>query len=334
MKKTCTLVVAVMAGFLSVCGQTVLNQWNTSPNIGNTYLYVRTNYIAPGPDGSGANHAISAAVGFDSLEFTIGDPQHSSVKDSFPGATHTIHSAQDDFFTFVKVNGHGLENLGEHFVSPVGIYPKDNPKTILPFPMQLGTSVSDSFSSVAHYVGFTIYNSGHTVFEGTGDGHLTTPFGTYNVVKVHLVETSVDSIVDTTGTFYSTIITTKDLYYQPGNPLPIAESVIKDFVFFQDSFSLILVEQVVASPDPAAFSFSISPNPTQDIVHLRFEQASGNWIRCTLMDVEGRPLVNAEKRMDVSGQMEISLAELPDGVYFLKVESKDRREIRKVIKSH
>jgi hypothetical protein len=321
MKKSILLFASILA-FLSSFSQTVLNQGNMTPHVTFSYRFIRTSYAMPGPDGNAVSHHISSATGFDSTYVIIGSPQFAPHPDSFPGATHTFLQTPDSIYEFMQVDAAGFHKLGELYTNPPGIYPQDDPKTILPFPMQLGASATDSFHSVNHQATFSIFSRGSTHFEGKADGELTTPFGNYtHVVKVHMVESSRDSIVDSQGSFLSTVTTTSDFYYAPGIPFPIVASIVEDAGFFQDSFSVFLIEGTVGAPEMDGFSFSLYPNPTSDQVHILMQNAHGKQVQYALTDLQGRELFQGHHRMDGSGAMTVSLAGLPSGLYLLRLYS-------------
>jgi hypothetical protein len=331
--KTMMLLAAWTFAAIGGYSQTVLNQGNMTPQVPNHYRFIRTSYAAPGPDGSGVSHQFATATGFDSTYMFIGNAQDAPSADSFPGATHTFLQTPDSVYDFIQVDAHGFHNVGQLFSNPPGIYPQDDPKTILPFPMHFGASAVDSFSSVNQQALFTVFSRGTTSFEGKADGQLTTPFGTYSdVLKVHTVRVSRDSIVDSVGAFISTVTTTSDLYYTPGLPFPIVASIVQDAGFFQDSFSIFMIEGTVDLPEPKGFSFSLHPNPSSDQVHVRMEGAAGKLARFDLLDLHGRCVMGGEGRMDTAGEWTISLADVPVGIYLLRMACGGRWMTEKLVR--
>jgi hypothetical protein len=335
MKKSCFRIAWFLCALLVSLGaaaQTVINQANTALPLVASYQFLRTPYAAPGPDGAGMTHSVASVASYDTIFTQIRLAANSPLADSFPNASHEFFYSPDSLSVFVNSDQNGIHNVGEHVYTPLATSPKDDPKTMLPFPLQFQTNLLDSFHSVNVQPTVTQYKYGTTRFNGTGDGSLTTPYGNYPaVVKLTSVEISVDSFVSQFGSFASTITTYRQSYFAAGNPLPIFESVIKDWGFTADSFSVVMLEFLVAAPEPQASHFEIFPNPSHGDVVVQMAAATAAAVRFQLIDMQGRILRAGDLQPDGNRRAQLHLEGLPSGLYHLKLQADGNESVQKLV---
>ena len=84
-------------------------------------------------------------------------------------------------------------------------------------------------------------------------------------------------------------------------------------------FTLILDENVATSDVDISKTVGIYPNPTQDNLNIAFNQPLSNVV-ITVADMQGR-ILGQEKQQNLSGTIEMSTADLADGIYFLTIQT-------------
>lgn len=104
-----------------------------------------------------------------------------------------------------------------------------------------------------------------------------------------------------------------------------------------DEIFLPPYELVVATsaPDPAAFEWSVSPNPAADQSWLLLDLPVAQPVSIQIVDYLGRPLRNAQPLTDMlPGQfrLPLDLTGLPAGIYLVQVQTPAGRQVKKVVK--
>jgi len=64
--------------------------------------------------------------------------------------------------------------------------------------------------------------------------------------------------------------------------------------------------------------FSIFPNPTNNVVTLKFNKNTSNTIQITVYDIQGKSILNS-KRALMNNETQLNISELKSGLYFIKV---------------
>ena len=89
----------------------------------------------------------------------------------------------------------------------------------------------------------------------------------------------------------------------------------------------VRVEVITGEPAPLTSQITVGPNPTQDFLLIKFENASPRTI--TLFDKRGIP---AQTRISRRQEENIDIRNVSPGIYILQIENKGKKESFKVIK--
>ncbi|MEQ8703509.1 MAG: S8 family serine peptidase [Phaeodactylibacter sp.] len=103
--------------------------------------------------------------------------------------------------------------------------------------------------------------------------------------------------------------------------------------------SAMLWVEVTDSTPPASttedvtnFNLTAFPNPVSENLLLLFKLPNSQDARIQLIDLLGRPLLQTERRVTDGVPIELQMATLPNGTYFVVVELEMGRMVRRVIK--
>jgi len=90
-----------------------------------------------------------------------------------------------------------------------------------------------------------------------------------------------------------------------------------------------VVENYIQSPVKAKEGVNIYPNPVNDLLNIQLESIEGQTLRLT--DQYGRVLRTMQTKSG-AGYYEMSVSDLPVGVYYLQVSRDHKWDVFKVIK--
>ncbi|MEM1323343.1 MAG: cadherin-like domain-containing protein [Bacteroidota bacterium] len=95
-------------------------------------------------------------------------------------------------------------------------------------------------------------------------------------------------------------------------------------------FEIAIDENATTSTNEleTAQHFILYPNPAQSNLHLRFQQPQSQELSFSLIDIQGR-IIERGNFGFVHQQAELSIRHLPNGIYFIRVESAHQSQIRK-----
>ncbi len=90
------------------------------------------------------------------------------------------------------------------------------------------------------------------------------------------------------------------------------------------------VQDETEIPAPAAWRFEIHPNPARGRLDLEFLGKAPDEAEVSLYDLKGRKLAPARMVNPREGRIAHELPDLPAGIYLLRVDARERSEIKKV----
>ena len=95
------------------------------------------------------------------------------------------------------------------------------------------------------------------------------------------------------------------------------------------NISLLNNTQKVAAP---SFLARLWPNPSQGQVQLELSlPASGKVLTWRLYNALGQQLLQQEERVEQESRHQLSLQNLPKGIYFLEIEWEGQREVKQLV---
>jgi hypothetical protein len=304
-------------------------------SVGQQASFIRGPYQDPGPNQVVTGFNFPAFASFDTTSQRFVSMSQVPAADSFPLAERALFVPQDSAFNVFDYNSSGIHELGQEYIgSAPGVYVYQNPRTILPFPSSFGSSSNDSFfqahtdSSIGQ-----LFSYGTVDFTTTSAGSIVTPFGTYNnAVRVTSFTQLTDSIVDSIGTFTVFRTETKHTWYEAGNPFPVVESVVRDFGFFQDSFSVYQVAQSTGRLSPATVDFvTLSPTPARSHVDIAWAGTRPGTVYCRLLTLGGMILSETQFQAAPGHVHSYALPAVAKGLYWMQFDSPEGRFHERVL---
>jgi hypothetical protein len=203
------------------------------------------------------------------------------------------------------------------------------PLKMFAYPFYFNNSFIGNFSATVTPVYFAGFSGSSTV-TADGYGTLITPAGTYhNTLRVTTTEQVTFS---GSGTFDNGEFVNYSWYINKyGNPLMSITIETIDTIGGSESDTLVYYDVNVLtgiSEVNTPAQLNIYPNPTTGKIFLTAEEPLSH---VTVSDAVGRILTDLPQNDNVPGTTEISLADLPSGIYFVKVQATNGMVVKKII---
>ncbi|HRG57328.1 MAG TPA: T9SS type A sorting domain-containing protein [Bacteroidia bacterium] len=225
--------------------------------------------------------------------------------------------------------------LGFSDSANVNVVAYSNPMTLLTFPFSYGNTNTDNFAFTATFQGNAVNATGTINSSADGSGNLLLPQGAFN----NVLRVKYNVVTNITVSIFN-ITQTQNIYewYDGINKFPLLHI---EQVTTTDPFGgaptvdkLVWVE----ATGPAGIKnytnkndFSLSPNPAQDIVNLKFNQSNRNKTEVIIFNALGQ-IVYENNNVDAQlSNLNISVADLEKGVYFVKVNQNNNTFTKKLV---
>jgi len=244
-------------------------------------------------------------------------------------------------FSFVKKTSSSYNNAGVLYtISGFPVPLKYNsPDVLYRFPMEYGNE-GNSFAEYS----LGLENTGHIRKEVgrtnlvDGWGNLTTPYGTFDVLRIKSEVTEYDSIyVDSLGIGFPLYREyTEYSWLGKNQKLPLLK-IVSSFggaiATYVDSVrSLLAINNVNAT---ATFNVKVFPNPTSDIINITTQTNTTSKINIYIYDSNGKLVAARNTGLYNLGKADanLSLRELglKNGVYFLKITNKNSLDVKRIV---
>jgi hypothetical protein len=204
------------------------------------------------------------------------------------------------------------------------------------FPMTYNTNwISRSYLNMDMNPAFNAIFVRHQLRDATVDGwgSITTPFGTFDAVRVKSILTYTDSIqIDLTGTgnpVWFAIPTPQDIEYTwwtNNNKIPILKMIVRANVAtsieFRDKVSTVSLKSDNFNHDVIVF-----PNPAQQYLTLSMPVSKNN--NYQIFDLTGKLILTGQA---TSQNTNIDVSHLQKGVYMIKITSNQYQTIKQFVK--
>ncbi len=316
--------------FSGVClSQPTLTGANTNPVIGEVLGGVTTAYFNPGSAGANQtwNFASLTSTGTSSVTVvSVGSTAHGS---SFPNATFALAPSASST-SYYAASSSSFQYYGDYNGSTLQAY--SNPEDLLRYPFTYGNSYSDPYT--CNYMSSAPeYRKGTVTVTADGYGTLILPNGTFsNVLRVHMVESQVDSANLTGFVSLGTYRRSEYAWYLPGNAWMIAScdsitinSVINGTVgtptYVTTGGYTSVIHAGIEEMDNLLQSLHVYPNPSHGVVTLQFDLNKTSKYEVNLFNYSGQKVGETiqEEGMEGSNLKEINTAGLAKGIYFVQV---------------
>jgi predicted deacylase len=100
--------------------------------------------------------------------------------------------------------------------------------------------------------------------------------------------------------------------------------------FHLDAVTVVQTTVGIDDIATAIASFDVYPNPAMGNVSIRFPDTGGENSLITIMDISGKQVLSSNYQT-AAGIVELNLSHLPRGMYFIRAQSKEMIETKKVI---
>ena len=343
-----------LAPFLSLNAQITITQ-SDMPSVGDTLRVSITNTIGTlSPDSTGPNYI---------WDFSQLTPKSQDVE-------HFIPSLPSPYFILPYISSYGYitnkidtTNRVDFFKKSVSCYrqmgygqkiagqpapfiykPSD---TIYRFPMLF----ADTDSCTSGY-GFPIPGIGYygentkrvNVVDGWGD--LTTPYGTFQTLRIKSTLYKTDTLYIDTLHFGFTIPLPVQYEYKwlgQGEKIPLLLIVANDVagnaiitnVTYRDSMRAGVAQVSVQEIQPPNFNFCVYPNPTHDFVFVSYALEKTENVKMELFNISGKKVSDIFSKKQSDGQhielVNLKEMELASGIYFLRMTAGDKTVNSKIV---
>ena len=274
----------------------------------------------------------SALVEDSSGVFNVGAPGWANGSSEFPDATLSGNDGSGSGDLFMRKTSSALDFLGL-YGDPVQsgtdeAYHFDPQSRITPLPLTYGTTDQNNYVFDITFdpgQGADSIRSKQSVeqnFEADAWGELTTPLGTFEVVRLSQMEISTDStwayfmgnaqLVDNSkDTTYSYSFYTNDQSARfplvDYNYDPQAQQIVGDITWLKAQPTSSIKEE-------EASTFSVYPNPVSNNLFIEIKESGARYV---ILDVSGKEVMSGK----VTGN-QIDTSALKRGAYLIKITSK------------
>jgi len=267
--------------------------------------------------GSGENISI--------LELGINDPEN------FPDADFKWCGSIAENCRFFSVGSDGYQDLGYSDDFATEAY--TDPIQICPLPFSFGENYSDTYGTGDENNGI----EGSHNMSVDGYGTLIMPWG--EIPGTYRIHGSFQEEYQLAGTIQQTNTADLTLFFAPGYPAPIIQTVIGEIVLkgFEEPIliqSTLFLENIVLSTSDkhdVVENLRVFPNPTNGIISIQFENQSTESISVDILDLQGRTL-RSEGAITNNGNTlyQTDLGDLNPGFYLLRLSNGRNFQIEKV----
>lgn len=340
MKQFCLFVTVLLLSFSGITAQITITSADM-PNVGDTLRFSEASAISvlgQNFSATGANY---------SWDFSTLVPSNQIV-DTFVAVTSTPIYYYPSFITNatyarkgeeVAMASFSLTNVFDFFKEATGYYAQvgfaaqlsgiplptlyTSPDYLFRFPLAYGNSDSCQFgSTITIPTLFTYNNQSKRVNTVDGWGTLTTPFGTFQTLRVKSELTSRDSIASDSLPFPippTTTVTTEYKWLASGHHEPILTATTGALgattVVYRDVFRDLTAS--VSKPATRNSEIIVSPNPALNQVRLSAIPDSGNAeLEYQILDLSGKIVLRGSAQV-AAGSCTLDITALQSGVYIL-----------------
>lgn len=91
------------------------------------------------------------------------------------------------------------------------------------------------------------------------------------------------------------------------------------------------IDQMVGINNPESSDFMVYPNPANDFIHFRIEDANNQDYQIELYNIKGQLIINSDLNLNQNGEAVINTTDIQSGVYFYQIISEENIYSGKII---
>ncbi len=209
----------------------------------------------------------------------------------------------------------------------------DSPDKIFVFPLNYGNTYS-SYSTYENAIPGFGYMGGWKQRDADVDGYgvLTTPFGTFDVLRVHAAVQQYDSIYFESQGFGFPVYQNYDEYYWlgEGQGIPLLYARQNTYGTASVTYRDSIRDLSVGIAEEKAMLAKIYPNPAHTIARIR----TGDFQHIEITGLQGEVLFQSSDRSLLRGQdivLDLEKLHLTQGIYFVRIRKNDTLSTLKLI---
>jgi len=306
---------------IATIGQPVLTAADLNIVLGDNFYTYRCNYMSEGPAGPNQTWDLSLLTAQSGALTTAVNVASSGYSFIMGNANIAVGVPQNYSFYLESDSAHQYYGNG---IGSAGLYYYD-PEDLLHLPITYNDTFIDTYKAYYYASLFQEHKQGTVTVTADGYGTLKTPAGTFtNVLRVHQVETEIDSIYPP-GWYWSSLTLNTDIYlwYLKDNHNPIASVGT-----FPNSGGTV-GQRAYYLGNPTAVnessqllrSFSIYPNPATDKVMLVVDLNAKQHMEVRVYNTLGSLVktINSSDGLANKNNCYLDVAGLPEGIYFAQL---------------
>ena len=244
-----------------------------------------------------------------------------------------------EVFNYSKNSVSKFENVG--FGSKINGLPsstRNNPIDVeYIFPLNyLDSNISNSYWSINIPTVAYYGQSMNRVSTVDGWGSLTTPLGTFNVLRVKSILTKVDTFyMDTlgVGTKFNRPIEIEYKWLANGMSVPILKIItnggVVSSIQYRDTYRVVGIEEYKNIEDVMVY-----PNPTNGMVNIMFSAIKSSKLNYTVKDVSGKAVLTNTVNTQIGNNnfiIDLAKQNISKGVYFVELKVDNEVITQKII---
>ena len=220
-----------------------------------------------------------------------------------------------------------------------------NDDIIFRFPMNYGDADTDDYAFGLPIPSIGYYGqTGHRETIVDGWGSITTPYGTFNTLRVKSTIASTDTLyLDSLGFGFAF---PRPLRYEykwiaHGKEIPVLKVDANDIFGTQVISQVEYIDSIIPGVPmlavheitPSAVNSIIYPNPASDHTLLQYELNNPSKVRVTLTDISGRTLRIISDEIQSAGTHSelIDAEQLNQGIYLLSIETNVGKKVHRLV---
>lgn len=235
-------------------------------------------------------------------------------------------SSMENFtYEFYNLNSGALQYLGEQSGPNDDLYPYQNKEDLLRFPFTYNDAYIDTFQGVSHSNTAPFFTYGTNSVTCDGYGTLKLPMEVIDsVLRIHEIEITGNSFNQDTATTVPFFINDRYIWYSTNRRgILLMISYLENTVTGDTTRSArgIYYQQIPTAVNNISNldNISVSPNPANGVVNIRYNNTNGNNVLISITDVTGREVavINGTN----SQQVQYNTSNLQAGIYFVRLQT-------------
>lgn len=339
MKKFYFLSVFCFWVIASLYAQPTITYNGNAPQIGDVFYQSFTDdALDPGPAGANQSWNFSSVNVTETKVSYAVDPSVTPFAGDFPESNIAFDYSADNIYHYANISNTEFFNNGTGFdETPPLIIHNTDPSLQMQYPFSYNDNFIDTYFAAYEFEGLLTHQRGTSDVTADAWGSITTPEGTYNVLRVKTIRDHIDSVwmsgifIYTTSTLFTDYGWYTDNSRIPVFALTIIESALTtDTTGYYSTQSIGIPEQV-----PAFTNLKIYPNPACDHISVCFTNNQTEDINIQTFNQLGQEVKSLTKNPGFTKDqnLNINLEALQPGVYFIRLSDETSNgSIQKFIK--